>query len=58
VLVGYLLLVLAGVPFVDSLGRVPVYLLYVAVLSLALVAVCWRTGEPPRWRWGDTRRSG
>ncbi len=23
----------------------------VAVLA-ALVAVCWATGEPPRWRWG------
>jgi hypothetical protein len=24
----------------------------VALLSLALVAVCWLKGEPPRWRWG------
>ena len=29
------------------------YFIYVAVLSLALVGVCWLTGEPPRWRWGD-----
>jgi hypothetical protein len=20
--------------------------------TLALVLVCWKTGEPPRWRWG------
>lgn len=24
----------------------------VSGLSLALVAVCWIKGEPPRWRWG------
>lgn len=24
----------------------------VAGLSIALVAVCWIKGEPPRWRWG------
>ena len=23
-----------------------------ALLTLALVAVCWLKGEPPRWRWG------
>ena len=26
------------------------------VLSLALVAICWVKGEPPRWRWGDKGR--
>ena len=52
VFAGYLLLVLAGVPFIDSPGRLLWYMVYVALLSLALVAVCWRTGEPPRWRWG------
>ena len=25
---------------------------YVALLAVALVAVCWLKGEPPRWRWG------
>ena len=23
-----------------------------AILSAALVVVCYATGEPPRWRWG------
>ncbi|MGB8221059.1 MAG: hypothetical protein WCF10_00665 [Polyangiales bacterium] len=26
-----------------------------AVLTLIFVAVCWLTGEPPKWRWGDKR---
>ena len=29
-----------------------VFFMYVAALSVVLVAICWRTGEPPRWRWG------
>jgi uncharacterized membrane protein YhaH (DUF805 family) len=33
------------------------YLAYVLVLSVLLVGVCWLTGEPPRWRWGDDRRT-
>jgi hypothetical protein len=24
-------------------------------LSGVLVAICWLTGEPPRWRWGSDR---
>ena len=28
------------------------FVLYVTFLSLVLVAICLRTGEPPRWRWG------
>lgn len=24
----------------------------VVLLSAILIAVCWKTGEPPRWRWG------
>jgi hypothetical protein len=28
------------------------FVLLVTALSLALVAVCWVKGEPPRWRWG------
>ena len=25
-------------------------------LTVLLLAVCWRKGEPPRWRWGDDDR--
>jgi len=27
----------------------------VVVLAALLTAVCWQTGEPPRWRWGGDR---
>ena len=52
VLLVYLALVLGGIPFIQvSVGSVA-YIAFVAVLTIALIAVCWVTGEPPRWRWG------
>jgi hypothetical protein len=47
----YLALVLGGIPFIQaSVGSV-VYVAYTVALTVPLVAVCWLTGEPPRWRW-------
>lgn len=40
-------LVLLG--FYPALLRV----MYLAVMTLVLVIVCYRKGEPPSWRWGD-----
>ncbi len=51
VLVGCLLLVFGGIVLIDPQQRVLAYLLYVALLSALLIAICWSTGEPPRWRW-------
>lgn len=28
------------------------FLAYTAVLVALLIAICYVTGEPPRWRWG------
>ncbi len=30
---------------------------FVTLMSLVLVVICWLTGEPPRWRWGDDDRN-
>jgi hypothetical protein len=52
VLLTYLGLVLGGIPVVKvSMGDIA-YFVYVAVVTGALIAICWLTGEPPRWRWG------
>jgi hypothetical protein len=48
----YLALVLAGTLFINPQVDLAGYIVYVAVLSAVLTAICWRTGEPPRWRWG------
>ena len=29
------------------------FLICTLMMSLLLVAICYLTGEPPRWRWGD-----
>ena len=52
VLVIYLTLVSGGIPFVRASNGSAVYAIYVVILTVALVAICWLTGEPPRWRWG------
>ncbi len=52
VLVGYLVLVFGGIPVLQATwGDLP-YLAYTLLLTVALVAICWMKGEPPRWRWG------
>jgi len=28
-------------------------IIYFWLLTLLLTAICWLTGERPRWRWGD-----
>ncbi|HEY2433259.1 MAG TPA: hypothetical protein VGI12_11350 [Vicinamibacterales bacterium] len=52
VLILYLALVFGGIPYVHATRGSVVYVAYVFVLTAALVAVCWLTGERPRWRWG------
>jgi len=52
VFVAYLVLVLGGIPFVQVSKGSPVYIAYVAALTVVLIVVCWLKGEPPRWRWG------
>ncbi|WP_437520344.1 hypothetical protein [Sorangium sp. So ce726] len=52
VLLIYFVVVLGGIPFVHATSGTVVYVIYVFVLTAALIAICWLTGEAPRWRWG------
>ena len=52
VLITYFTLVLGGIPFIQVPRGSVLYVAYVSVLTVALIAVCWLKGEPPRWRWG------
>lgn len=52
VLFTYLALVVGAIPLVRAFNGSVAYGIYVAVLTVALVGICWLTGEPPRWRWG------
>ncbi|WP_437540915.1 hypothetical protein [Sorangium sp. So ce367] len=53
VLLIYFALVLGGIPFIRATRGIVVYIIYVSVLTAALIAICWLKGEPPRWRWGN-----
>jgi hypothetical protein len=51
-LLAYFVLLGAVVLRFQPAGHPLTFALMVALLTLALVAVCWLKGEPPRWRWG------
>jgi hypothetical protein len=54
VLAAFVGLLVAGTFALPPNRSLPIYLGYVALLAVGLVAVCWLKGEPPRWRWGGT----
>lgn len=33
--------------------RMALHLVFVLVMVLLLLGICYMKGEPPRWRWGD-----
>jgi hypothetical protein len=53
VLIAFIGVVGAGAFLFPPRKVLAVYLLYVAVLSVALIAIYWLKGEPPCWRWGE-----
>ncbi|HEY7296592.1 MAG TPA: hypothetical protein VH684_01540 [Xanthobacteraceae bacterium] len=57
VLLAFLALVVTGPLLFPPAKSLAAYVVYVALLSLLLIGVCWLTGEPPRWRWGNDRGS-
>jgi len=52
VLIAYFVLVVGGIPLVQATHGDIAFVAYIVVLTVVLIAICWRTGEPPRWRWG------
>ena len=56
-LVGYVLLMLGGIPLIPLIGPKvnPLgYLAFAGALSVLVTLICWLTGEPPRWRRGES----
>jgi hypothetical protein len=52
VLFVYFVLLWLGFRSIRSYGFT-MHLLYLTLLSLGLILVCWLTGEKPRWRSGE-----
>jgi hypothetical protein len=55
VTVVWILLVASGSPLAILFGGWLAFGLFMTAMVVAIVAVCWVKGEPPRWRWGDDR---
>ncbi|MBM4233630.1 MAG: hypothetical protein FJ160_05540 [Gammaproteobacteria bacterium] len=53
VMIAYFILLLLGAITFPPMTKVFEFVIYVQVLTLVLVLICWLKGEPPRWRWGD-----
>ena len=53
VMAAFMALVMAGAFLLPPRRSLPLFIGYIACLSVGLVGVCWWKGEPPRWRWGD-----
>ena len=51
----YVILIGVGAAFIRPALQPARFAMYMLLLTCALVAVCWLTGEPPRWRWGRRR---
>jgi hypothetical protein len=50
----YLLLLILPGAWIDEDGSgVPAYVAWAFVITALLIWICWRKGEPTRWRWGD-----
>jgi hypothetical protein len=52
-MVVYIALMTAGAFVFDLRSQQWLFLLFVGAITAVLLFICWRTGEPPRWRWGD-----
>jgi len=52
VIAAFGLLIVAGALTILPRHGQALFTAYSLVLCLALVGVCWMTGESPRWRWG------
>jgi drug/metabolite transporter (DMT)-like permease len=55
VLVGWCALLLGGVWVIGVRSHPVAHVIFVVAMITALVGICYVTGEPPRWRWGDDK---
>jgi hypothetical protein len=51
VLLTWLIVVIAVSPLLARYSM-PLFVVFMVLMSAVLIAVCYAKGEPPRWRWG------
>lgn len=53
VLLAYLILTVSGAFLIEqSPGLIIPYIIYVFLLTVILLFICWKKGEKPKFRWG------
>jgi hypothetical protein len=52
VLAAYFGLFVLGMIFLRGDAHPAEFIGFVSVITLVLLLICWKKGEPPRWRWG------
>ena len=52
ILAGFIVLVTLGTVILNPATHVLAFSIYVLILTLLFVVICWIKGEPPSWRWG------
>jgi hypothetical protein len=53
VFAAFFVLLLAGIYLFPPGQSLAAFFLYVVILCVVLLGICWLKGEPPRWRWGN-----
>ncbi|MGB0951721.1 MAG: hypothetical protein ACPG31_00710 [Planctomycetota bacterium] len=51
-LITYIAVVTGSAFLIDAEERMGMYIGFVALCTIALIAICWIKGERPEWRWG------
>jgi len=58
ILIGFVLLILWNSSQIDrTADDLNPFLIQNLLLVVLLIIICYKTGEPPRWRWGDRKTS-
>jgi hypothetical protein len=56
VLIAYVvLLIIGGTTIFRPSINMGFFLVYVVIMSILLILICWKKGEKPEWRWGDKK---
>ncbi len=53
VLAAYLAVIVAAGAELAAKGHMAEFNGAVVIATIALIAICWIKGKPPRWRWGN-----
>jgi hypothetical protein len=51
VLISWITLLAVVSPFL-AMWHLPLFFAFETLMIVALIAICYAKGEPPRWRWG------